>query len=1451
MQVSIHVGVVNRAIAPLRAIQQQFEQLEATVKRVNRTMQGMNTNIPQPRIPQPQVPPVPDLPTPNTGAVQRSLQDVGLAMTAGVTAPIVAGFTAARGQAVQFETAMASVQKAANLDTAGMQAMTSQIMEMSRTIPIAATEIAGITEAGARLGVSGADNLGQFTQMISNMSVAFDMATGDAANAAAEIANVFSMTDSMGNLDFGQIQSYGDVVNNLADNMATTEAKVVSATQAMSGISAAMGISANQTAALSAGFTALGVQPGVAANAFKTAMGRMGDAGGAVGANMRKLGIDVENFQQMVGQGRGAEAFVSAMDSINKSTLGPIEKAAALSSVFGNNYNDTLAQAAAGSDAFRQAMGLMDASVAGAGATMAQSFEVMGATSESIGAIARNAMAEVGTAIGNSLKGPVNIALQLVTRLAQSFATFARANPAIVSIGVAIAGVAAAIGPVILGAGALTAALGSIGAAIGTTGIVATVSAIGGALLPIIGIAAAVAGAAFLISRNWSTIGPAIQSALGAVQPILSGILNAVRSFGSGFVQGFMSGLQPLSGAFSSIRESFGTIFQSVASSVQAVVSAFGAIGDAFAPILRALGLFQGQADGVNQVASSLGQGLGGAFASVIVGIARAIAAVARFIAFFARINAAVIGAVAAVVRFAAGISQAVATGISRLSDLGQVFSGIGNLIRSAFSGIGAFFSDIFGGMGNVAGAVGDRIVSAFTGIPGAIGRALSGLSGIFSNLFGGVSVGDIAGKLLAPFRAIPRAIAAVVNTIKSTVRSLFSGLFSSISVGNVASKLLSPFRGIAERIGAIASTIKSAIGNLFSGLFSGASVNPGDLFSRITAPFRAIPQAVRSVFSVIRSTIGSALSNLFGGVTVNAAGLLSKITAPLKSIPQAVRSAFTAIKSAIGTAMSGLFSGLPSLNAGQIAQTITGALKGITSAVGSAFGAVKDKIGGALSGLFGGGAQASAPAIDVQAMLGPIQQLPQQISAAIAGAQNAIATAFNGIVTSAAAVGPQLAAAFTGTTSSMSAALAGIPTAITAALSTVGATIMATLGPIGQQVLTLFQQLPAQIGLLFTQIPIQIQAALAPLIAVFQTVFAAIPPLFQQVVAAGQMVIAGFMAVGAAGQQLAAMVQAAIAQIMAAISAMIARVQQAPAAFQAAGAAMIAAVNNVASQMFGSGARIVSQLVAGIRSQIGAAKAAISSVAGAIRGALPFSPAKYGPLSDLHRSGPALVNTVAKGISASPLTRAVTSALAPARSLLDGSLGSPEIIPSIAAANQMPEDARRVLATGIPPLTQQVQRSASGVPGIPQSITQTVQRVLEPVRGMDEAGGLMSQIADFTRSLDLNLNAPSLPNLGVNTPTLTATPSALTTMNETLNPQPRLTPPVGGTAGGADGATGDGAMGGGVVFQNHFNFNFTGNAQDEANLRELFTRMMHEASDILERQVAEIQADGRRVRYS
>lgn len=105
--------------------------------------------------------------------------------------------------------------------------------------------------------------------------------------------------------------------------------------------------------------------------------------------------------------------------------------------------------------------------------------------------------------------------------------------------------------------------------------------------------------------------------------------------------------------------------------------------------------------------------------------------------------------------------------------------------------------------------------------------------------------------------------------------------------------------------------------------------------------------------------------------------------------------------------------------------------------------------------------------------------------------------------------------------------------------------------------------------------------------------------------------------------------------------------------------------LNAVAEEVFGfslfeAGGNILRTLTAGISAAAAGPVAAVQSVVQQVRNLLPFSPAKAGPLRDLHRVR--LIETVADAVRADPLVQAVSGAAAAAMASLPTEAGVPVV---------------------------------------------------------------------------------------------------------------------------------------------------------------------------------------------
>ena len=87
--------------------------------------------------------------------------------------------------------------------------------------------------------------------------------------------------------------------------------------------------------------------------------------------------------------------------------------------------------------------------------------------------------------------------------------------------------------------------------------------------------------------------------------------------------------------------------------------------------------------------------------------------------------------------------------------------------------------------------------------------------------------------------------------------------------------------------------------------------------------------------------------------------------------------------------------------------------------------------------------------------------------------------------------------------------------------------------------------------------------------------------------------------------------------------------------------------------EMFKAGQKLVDSIIEGIKSRFKGIGQAMHKLTKKMRNFLPFSPAKEGPLSDIHLTGIRLIQTIAQGIKEDPLISKLQTVLSKAKGLL------------------------------------------------------------------------------------------------------------------------------------------------------------------------------------------------------
>ena len=298
----------------------------------------------------------------NTSAASANLGGLGtlLGTMANPLTLVALGITAIGGAlvgsaqaAAAWETSMTGVAKTTGLAGPELQKLSQDLLQMSTTVPLAASELASIAAAGGSLGIAG-DQLAGFTEVAAQMGVGFEMAADQAATAGAKILNAFGKEMSVDNL-----RSLGSVVNTMGDSFAATEPQVLEFLNRASFLNATMGQSIPQVAALGTTLISTGLEAEVAATGIKSMLNMLTSETSKTGGmdNWAKLmGTSVDELKQKV----ATDLNSTLIETANKIAAieDPVERFQAAVTAAGSEGAPALLKLAGQQDNYTKALGL-------------------------------------------------------------------------------------------------------------------------------------------------------------------------------------------------------------------------------------------------------------------------------------------------------------------------------------------------------------------------------------------------------------------------------------------------------------------------------------------------------------------------------------------------------------------------------------------------------------------------------------------------------------------------------------------------------------------------------------------------------------------------------------------------------------------------------------------------------------------------------------------------------------------------------------------------------------------------------------------------------------------------------------------------------------------------------------------------------------------------------------
>lgn len=233
--------------------------------------------------------------------------------------------------------------------------MGNAITLLSKRIPMAATEIAALVEAGARMGIKGQQNLLAFAETTAIASTAFELPADEIGDNMAKIAGVYK-------IPIANIRDLGDTLNWLDDNTQAKGADIIEVLQRMGDVADKM--SYRQAAALGSTFLSLGTMPEVAATAGRAMVRELAVAeiqGKRFQAGMKALGLDSAEIQTAMSKDATGTIF-RVLEAIKAAK--PDQQTALATQLFGDEFGDDAAKLANNLDEYRRQLALVQAAEA-------------------------------------------------------------------------------------------------------------------------------------------------------------------------------------------------------------------------------------------------------------------------------------------------------------------------------------------------------------------------------------------------------------------------------------------------------------------------------------------------------------------------------------------------------------------------------------------------------------------------------------------------------------------------------------------------------------------------------------------------------------------------------------------------------------------------------------------------------------------------------------------------------------------------------------------------------------------------------------------------------------------------------------------------------------------------------------------------------------------------------
>lgn len=426
----------------------------------------------------------------------------GMALTATITAPFIGFMVSAAKESISFESAFTGVRKTVDASEADFKKLENNFRQMSLVMPITADQLAKIGELAGQMGIRGVENITKFTDTIARLSVTTNMTVEDASMQMARFANIMQVP-------IKDVDKLGNTVVVLGNNMATTEAEIMTFAMRLAGAGKVVGLSSDQVFAFGAALSSAGIHAEEGGSAMSRVFMKIAQAVKGGGkeldqfAKVAKMSAGDFKTEFETNAGNAIKLFIEGLARMQKSGVDVFKVLQDLEAGDIRVMRSLLNTANAG-DLLDKSLRLAGGAITNTNALLEESEKRFGTVQSRI-MMVQNNFAELRREIGDKLKSVLVGLLEMVDKL---ITWFRELSPTVQNMILAIGGVLAIIGPLMIalsGIGAVLLGLKALfvlfgGSATASMGVI--LSTVGLVVLAIM----AVAAAAVYIITNWEDV---------------------------------------------------------------------------------------------------------------------------------------------------------------------------------------------------------------------------------------------------------------------------------------------------------------------------------------------------------------------------------------------------------------------------------------------------------------------------------------------------------------------------------------------------------------------------------------------------------------------------------------------------------------------------------------------------------------------------------------------------------------------------------------------------------------------------------------------------------------------------------------------------------------------------------------------------------------------------------